>query len=532
MKQGGALSYLLLTKLKNRVKSFLKSPGKLIYLIIVVLLLGLVFFSGNMGGIPVEGYRPQAEVTAMVTALYAVMFFLLVYGGFSNGGSFFNMPDVNLIFPAPLKPQHALLYGLCQQMGTSLMVGVFLLFQYSWMHQVYGVTAAQLVVILLGYAVTVFLGQTVALVLYASTSGDEQKRRIAQGVFFAVLFLAAAWVVFSALNAPEGLLSGAVAAANSLPLHLLPLAGWMSWAAYGALTGNLLALTAGIVLSAAGLVLVVLFMTRTHTDFYEDVLKSAETVQSAITARKEGMMTEAAPRNVKVGKRGVRKGWGASVFFHKHMLEDRRGRVFLFSPVDLVFILITIGFGLFAGRAIAEDTAVGSVISVFADSVYMQIFSTLKGSMNKELTKPYLYLVPEPPFRKLLYFVAEGLPAAVLEAVVIFLPLCIILDWPAVLTAVLMVGRVTYSVLFTAANLAVERIWGGSGSRMIVMLLYIAIVLVMVAPGVLLAVVLTLAAALPLVSGLLILAAVNVAVSLFVIFLCRNMLEVAELNQQ
>ena len=45
MKQGSALVYLLLTKFKNQLKSFFKSPGKLTYLIFLVLLVGLVVVS-------------------------------------------------------------------------------------------------------------------------------------------------------------------------------------------------------------------------------------------------------------------------------------------------------------------------------------------------------------------------------------------------------------------------------------------------------------------------------------------------------
>ena len=43
-----ALTYLTLTQFKNRIRGLVRSPAKLIYAIIVVALLGLVVFAGNM----------------------------------------------------------------------------------------------------------------------------------------------------------------------------------------------------------------------------------------------------------------------------------------------------------------------------------------------------------------------------------------------------------------------------------------------------------------------------------------------------
>ena len=96
---------------------------------------------------------------------------------------------------------------------------------------------------------------------------------------------------------------------------------------------------------------------------------------------------------------------------------------------------------------------------------------------------------------------------------------------------VLVVVRVSYAVLFTAGNVAVERLWGGVSSRTVVMFLYIVTLIVAVVPGVLVAVVVSLAASLSLTAGLLVLAVANLLVGALVLFLCRNMLEIAELNQ-
>ena len=524
MRRGNALIYLLGTKLKNQLKSFLKSPGKLLYLVIIVLLIGFVVFSGNISTEAGQAFRPMSELTAMVFALFVAMFFLLANGGFNHGGNFFNMVDVNLIFPAPLKPQHVLFYGLCQQMGTSLVVGIFLIFQYSWLHQLYGIGMGEIIIILIGYGLTVFLGQTVALVLYSATSGSDQKRRIARTVYYLLLALIAAFVAFHALTSHD-MLAGAVAACNALPMRLFPLAGWMSMAVSGALTGELLPLLLGLGLSVLGFVLMITLMTRTRTDFYEDVLKSAETVQSAITAKKQGQIGEAAPRNVKVGKTGLGKGWGASAFYYKHMVENRRSRIFLLSPMSLLFAAMTIGFGALMGKEIGP-------VGILAFGTYLQIFGIMLGRINKELIKPFIYMIPEPPLKKLIFALAESIPSSAVEAVVVFLPLGILLQMDAFAILCLIAARIGYAILFMAGNVAVERLWGGVSSRTVVMFLYIFTLLVVVLPGIVVAVLFGVLLSLPLMGAILILTAANLLVALLILFLCRDMLEWAELNQQ
>src|SRR5699024_1777387 len=98
---------------------------------------------------------------------------------------------------------------------------------------------------------------------------------------------------------------------------------------------------------------------------YEDVLSTAETAQSAVTAQKEGQLNEVVPKNVKVGKTGLGKGWGASAIYHKHRVENRRSGVFLFSNMSLIFMAVIIGCSLFMRET--------GMVGIFAFATYMQL---------------------------------------------------------------------------------------------------------------------------------------------------------------
>ncbi len=521
------LGYLLVTKFKNQIRSFFKSPVKIIYLGIILLLIGVNMFSGRkLEADPDRIVRDIGELSAIVTVFYSLMFVLLAIKGFKTGGSMFSMADVNLIFPAPFKQQNVLFYGLFQQMGTSLLLGLFLFFQYSWMHNLYDVTLPMLLVILLGYTLTVFFGQITAMVLYTFTSADEKRKTVCKSVFYALVGCFIIYVSMSGIADKSQFISRATAAVNGCITWFFPVSGWTGHAVSGVFMGNIPDILLGLSVCAAYLVLLVCLMTYTRQDYYEDVLKSSEIMQSAITARKEGRFEEAVPQNIKVGKTGLGHGWGANALYYKHKLENRRARVFILDTVSLIFAAVTIALAFFMKSA--------GIAAIFITATTMQIFSVALGRFNKELTKPYIYLIPEPPLQKILYALAEAVPSWLTEAFIIFVPVTFILGLPPVETLLCILARLSFALLFTAGNIAVERLWGGSASKTVVMLLYFTILLVMAAPGIVLAVVMTSLNVLANenIAILLSLMVINIPVSLLVLFLCRNMLQYAELNQK
>lgn len=520
-----ALWYLTATKLKNQLKSLIRKPARMIYVVFMLAMLGLVLWSGEQLG-EIGTFRPMEELTAIAFAVYAIMFLLSVNAGFSRGGSLFNLSDVNLIFTAPIRSQTVLFHGLLQQMTTSLVVGFFLLFQYGTLRGNYGITVFQLVGLLVGYAISIFLGQVTAMVLYAMTSGRERRQRLCRVVIYGVaaLFLGY-WILCALREGTDQILALGAEAANGSVLRAFPVAGWLAMASSGPLEGSWGLTGAGLALCAVylGVLLTVIF--RGNPDYYEDVLKSAEVTQSAINAKKEGTMTQASPARVKVGRTGLGRGWGAGVFFWKHRLEDRRSKVLLLSANALIFAAVTIAFSFFFSE--------GGLLSSFLMATYLQVFTVLGGRFNWELTKPYIYLIPEPPMKKLLWALAGQIPTAFWEALVVFVPVGLILELTVVEIAACVVARMSFAMLFTSAGVAVDRLWGSVTSRMLVLVLLLLVTLGLALPGIAAAIaVRILFWEMGSAAVLAALSVCNVLMSLLALFLCRNMLQYAELNQQ
>jgi hypothetical protein len=272
--------------------------------------------------------------------------------------------------------------------------------------------------VFMGYVATVFLGQITAMTIYIFTSSDETLRKWLQAVVWLLTALLVLYVgLYVWQHAGEGVLSAVVTAANSLLVRCFPVGGWLGWTFAASVSEA--SFVPGLLASLAWLALLVGLINFSNRDWYEDVLKTAELTQSVAAAQREGNL-EVAPDKVRIGRTGFDKGWGADTFYFKHKIENRRGGIFLLSRNSLIFAVIIIITALFMRE--------GGIVAVFSFATYMQLFTTALGRINKELTKPFIYLVPEPPFAKLVQNLREMLPGALVEAVVIFVPVGLMLS--------------------------------------------------------------------------------------------------------
>ena len=520
------MRYLFLTTVKNSLKELLRKPSRLITSLLFVAALALVIVSGNMGGVPEGGdqSRATAELYAIVLALYAVVFVLGINKGLSSGASFYTMSDVNLLFGLPVSPKRILVYGLIKQMGTSLLVGFVLIFQYAWLHNLYGLSLWGLIAILLGYGAVMFCTQLTAMAIYSFTSGNPGRKRAVGWIIKALCAAVLALLALPAALDRQHWLAAVVGAANGPVFDLIPVAGWVRYAVVGALEGQYLALALGLAGVVAYVLLVLFAVTRTHADFYEDVLQATEVAHSVVAAKKEGKLAEAAPAKVKLGRIGLGRGWGASVFFYKHLLENRRGRLFLLDSMSLLFAAMCIAFSFFMREM--------GPIPVFSFCVYMQLFSTSTGRWARELLQPYVYLAPAPPFRKLMMICGESLLKTVAESLVIFVPIALILPLTPLDLAACVAARIGFGLLFMAGNLLTERLLGSWGNKAMILLLYMLIMLLLCAPGVALGIFLGILAGetLGFAAAMLAILAWNLLAALVIGYLCRNILNDVELN--
>lgn len=518
----GALGYLFFTRIKNTLLGALKKPARLIMILVFAALIGFTVFAGDQASDASE-LRDINELFAIIFALYFSIALITMLNGLNRGASFFSMADVNMLFPAPVSSRKILLYGMLRQLGTIFFMGFFILFQYGWMHTTYGVSFGFILLVLAFFIGVIFCAQLTALVVYSITNGSDEKRRLARIIILAV---AAASVIFCiwpyvANFAGDSSITALATAASRPAVNYIPIAGWMRALLVGTAQGELGTALLGAGLTVAYIGAFLALLLGVNAEYYEDVLSATETSFSAITAQKEGKLQENTPNKIRVGKVGLGRGQGAWAFYFKHLIENRRASVIFIEPTNLIYYGMAILFAF-----IFND----SIYFAFGMSLYFMLFETFTSRWVRELLLPFIYMVPEPPFKKLVALSAESVRKNALLSIGLMVIIGIITKANPLVVAALTLIRICFSLLIISCNFLADRLFGSIPGRTMQFLLFFLVVIVVAIPGVVGMVFLLMFAGELI--GLLAMALWLFLASALITFLCRNILTYSELNNQ
>lgn len=521
-----ALLYLNITKLKNSIKDLKHHPSRLILIIFFVAMIVLTIVGGNTGKVELTNTRDLKELFAICFGFFGMLFLTTIFQGFSSGASFFSMADVNVLFQTPISSIRILVYGLIKQMISSIWIGFFILFQYSWIHRTYGLSFVSLIYIFLGYCITFFCSTLTSMSIYSFTCNNEKRKKTLKAVIILCITAIVAFILKDSLGTDD-ILNSVTSSINSTWVNFVPIIGWIKAFTQGAITGNSVMILCGLGAVIAYIIAFVYAVSYMNTDYYEDVLQATEVSYSAINSAKEGKINDT-PKNVKVGKTGLGKGFGASAFFYKHLKEDRRSGILFFDKNTFIFMITSIVFTFFFNTT---DKSAG-IIPGFAFATYMQLLSCSMGRWVRELTLPYVYLVPENAFKKLVNICKENMLKIIMEAVILMPIIGIISDAPLTDIIACILTRISLGVIFMAGNVLVERIFGQIVSKVLIIFIFFFTMIVIIAPGIVGGIFLAMkfAEEIRMLVAMVVIFAWNIGLSALIGFLCKDILNYAELN--
>lgn len=436
-----SLIYLSSHRLKNKLFELLHKPGKLILSLVFIAVIVMNLFVDRV--LP-SASRPISEFYAIIFAFYIVCFIAESVKGFGRGGSIFTLSDVSFLFMSPIKPTAVLFHGMLGKLGTSVWMGLAFVYQFLLLRSFYPVGVYDMLIAVVGYAAVVFLSQLTGMLLYFFTCTDEARVSYGKKAFYLVILL---FVVIFVSGCDFSRLSfGTVAASVTRPvMYLFPVAGWVFAFVRGVLEGRVLVLASGLALCLIFTVVTFVILSRSKHGYYEDVLVTAEK-NAELSAQERIAVRKKVNSNI---RGGIGKGRGVSVFYRKHQLENRRAGTRLFTPMSLYYLLL---IGIY-GFVFAND-----VITLFIFSCMISVHTVLSGRWLRELTMPWIYMVPGSPSGKLFFILPELLPKILAESIVQCLLIAFICRSGASLTAALIFARISFSFLLTAAALFTSKI--------------------------------------------------------------------------
>lgn len=530
-----AMLYLIRKEIKNSLMEMIHHPTRLIINLAVIALLGFSLLSGtktkNDGG-----YLDFRILHGIYLGILLLIGLPSIFSGLKSGATFFKMSDVNFLFVSPISPKRILAYGLVKQMASTLLMMLFLLFYGGMAANAFGVVTWQIITLIAGIALLVFTIQVITLLIYSFSNGNPRRVNAVKAGIYAVLAVIAGLIVFLFLSNGSDMES-LLAAISSPYLAYVPVVGWLKGLVFAIILSKpteILVFGALTLFAVAGSILL---FANSNTDYFEDVLQSTETTFELQKSMKEGRTFQTRPgKQVKVRDTGIHHGWGANTFFFKQLRQGtRKSRIPIVGVSSIVLIAANVILAMVLqniGKSENDPIPTGILMAIcLLASAYILFFFNAAGDWTMELMKPYIYLVPESSFSKLLWASLTTLLKPAIDGVLIFAVLGIFVRANPLTAVLCMLVYASTGAIFTAANVLSQRVLGSVSNKGLMMVFYMILLIALLAPGIGGSVLIyTLAGYLP---GVLIglpIVVSNILVSVGVYAACRNVLSNAEMN--
>jgi hypothetical protein len=379
-----------------------------------------------------------------------------------------------------------------------------------------------------GYLLTQVSLQLLTLLIYSATNGNKNKKRLVN-IIAVIIFLPVAAALVRELFSTDGnFLEALRAAIDSPAFSFTPVVGWAAEGLIALMTGGAAkgALYLGLIALAGVASVAVIYIG--NPDYYEDVIVASETLFEQRRNAAEGKMNsleQNSRRKIKIKGTGI-KGSGAKALFGKHIRESFRANRLGF--IGMQTIGLTAGAAIFTfimkqAMVTVEDAGVIILITTLGTIMWMKIFLVGTGRGLKETYSHYIYMIPESPFKKMVWANVEFMTNAAVEGTLVCIAIGLITGGGA---AAVICSALAYSLfvfMLVAVNFAFMRFTGADISAGLLVVLYMAGALILMAPGVVIASVAGVMA-LGLSGGLAVLAAWELFVALTGFWLAKDVL--------
>ena len=356
-----------------------------------------------------------------------VLFVILmsIYGGDKSGTKIFTMPDVNFLFASPIKPQSVLMFRTVLQMGIAIISSVYILFQLPNLVLNLGLSIFACISIFLAYAFLLYYSRLASVLTYTLTATYRKIKPLVRpfviGIF---VILAAIYLGFVKIGQLD-YFTAAVNMFSNSALEYIPVFGWIAGMIMSAVSGNITGFVFYILLTAVASIGLTVLIWKIPADFYEDALSDANQQQEVLNAAKTGeTVKRKKERSAKISRNTEFTGDGAAAFFTKTVYNRKRFAKFgILTATSGTYALISLG--LTAALSIVFDFK--SVIPLGFVIFTCIFFRNMGNPKANETAKDFIYLVPEPPAKKLFYCMAgcvyetalDILPAFIIAAITI-----------------------------------------------------------------------------------------------------------------
>lgn len=430
--------YYALHSFVNQLRKLFKT-WVLVFLVVCIAMGVLIGFGAAALEDTIEDNSPQVEVveeeaedeefqlpiegTALLELIAGgVVLAFFVFEAVSadkNGSKIFLPADVNLLFSSPMKPQSVLMFRLATQLGTALIASIYILFQLPNLILNLGLSGWAAAAILITYFACIFIGKLLQVMLYTVCSTNIGfKKYLSRSVYALVIVLGAAFYGYYLSSGVHPLVA-ADRFFNAPFTRWIPFWGWLKGLAFYVAAQQWGLAAVCLVLLAAGSAGLTYVIWNINADFYEDAMaKSEETAALMEKARSEKTSGTAVARqrkkdrSEKLRRDGMKRGWGASVFFWKAMYNRFRfAHLGFFTKTMETYFVTALGVAFAADHFFGYR---GELPVVLALGVVV-FFRAMGNPMTEDTGMDFFRLIPESTWQKLFFSLLGGTVNSLLD---------------------------------------------------------------------------------------------------------------------
>lgn len=466
-----ALWYLFFTKMKAAIRNVFAKPLPALLTVLALALFAFLAFLSLTS--------PKAAMATNVTSIERLVMLLLGYVTFMLGVMLFQprtalvkMQDAHYVFAGPFSRRQILTYLLVDTMQGSVLFAFGTVFYFMMLTTGIGMSASFMVLLIVQILVLYYFIFVLITYFYLLeiTRDDIKKVKLIIGV---LLVLVVGGLFLKNLLAVQFDFQKGFAMFLSDPtFNALPMLGWAKWALMSMAEKQYATAFLAFSLSAGACILITWLILTVKGDFYEKAYQDSIWYADLRQNMREGKSTA---RNFKVKAVNNAKFLdGAGAILSKNVLELRKTKSWL-RKQDLFLMLFYLLLAKLMGM----------------DFIFFQyyILIVLMMSVNtdyiiQELKKHYIYLIPEHPFRKLLYLVTPVIARLLALVAFALVPAWIVfrVNPLAVLSA--FINLAGYAMVFVGGNIWSLKIMKSRNNAVVEQFLKLGVLLLAVIPAV------------------------------------------------
>lgn len=412
-------------------KSLIRAPGLMVlyaFFLGYILFMSLVVTSLNEGAV-----RNQDAVVGLIKLVWFGLGILVLGNTCTKGSYAFSLTDVNFHFAGPFTTKFNLIIAVINSLPMTLIYMYFSSMLMPFASN-FGFTSKDAILMVCGGFVVVLVCSIIGFLVKVTLDKLEKFKKVPMAIIFGAMALALAgcalmllsenhWSIKSAFGQDIDILISRIG--NNPIIDFFPIVGWPGLIVKGIYLSDVIFIAIGAVLSIGTIGAVAYIFTKANYDYYETAIEGATRIAEITEAKKANVFgnSDINTGKIVVGKEKLGGGRGASAIFYRHLLENKRRSHFSFININaLIYKAIVVAYLFFMSKShIIDDGSLANLAYALGFGLTMNIFVFSGSKTLTELSKPYIFLIPDTAQKKLFASVFADFPEMAFDALVMMI---------------------------------------------------------------------------------------------------------------